>query len=165
VHEPPTDLEQLRETLLEMDDAIRSNYADAVSWHLRLGPIDVRRHVSSNTVFWLYTLVNAVLFASGTVMSFAHSPLRELGIAVTVGAIFALCSFLSQLWGFAVQREQHIIEPLFGNAQITHLRQLLKRRESLARRIAGLDEPAISSSSSAHVDSGRPGGRSGRCSP
>jgi hypothetical protein len=102
----------------EAPDGIADDVASALGeldalmnrWNLALGPVRISRHLNSMSVAWLVVGFNLVLATVGAFMIFAPDPLRSLGIALVVGALFAIGAFIAQVWAAQVAREYILCE-------------------------------------------------------
>ena len=78
------------------------------NWQLRLGPWKaLDRPFGSQSITWIFLCDHRFASGFGARMNLTDRE-RELGIAITFGAIFVFGSFLTQFWAVAVQREHEI---------------------------------------------------------
>jgi hypothetical protein len=57
---------------------------------------------------------------------------KELGVALVVGSIFALASFLGQVWTLQVQAERELKDHLWGAEKRRNPRRLIREYAELA---------------------------------
>jgi hypothetical protein len=90
--------------------------------------------MTSRNWFLLLVSVCIAAFASGAVLALTKGT-KELGVALVVGSIFAISSFLGQVWTVQVQDERRLEAELWGADQRRYLQELLQERDRL------FDEP------------------------
>lgn len=99
-------------------------------WQIVLGKnvIPVRLH--STGFSWIYVGLDIAAFAFGVACIFIGPTWRELGIALIVGAMFAIGTFVGQLLSAQLSIEQHQADLLWRD----------RLTEKYAARLAELDE-------------------------
>jgi hypothetical protein len=93
---------------------------------------------------WFPVLVGGIClltFGCGVGFTFIRG-MKELSVALVVGSIFALASFLGQVWTFQVQAERELGDRLWGADERRHLRQLGREYDQLVDQLDAIDEPA-----------------------
>jgi hypothetical protein len=104
-------------------------------WRLQMGRLQMRRRVGSQTFAKLFASFNIVLFIGGVVLSFNEGTLASLGIAIVVGTLFSVGSFLTEVWSQTVDRESER-----RNEQIREdMTELLRLRRGVVTELRALD--------------------------
>lgn len=94
-------------------------------WRIRLGPLNVRKHVGSQYIARVLLGVIVVSFLAGTLLllfGFRDSNVAALGVSLIVGSIFACASLLTELWSQQFDREQEL-EDLIWSDRYDRLRK------------------------------------------
>jgi hypothetical protein len=90
-------------------------------------------------IFLSYVTFNFVGMIAGIVMILNKGVLRELGIAIVVGSIFAFGSFIAQWWSIEVQQEIDFVGRVSGReAYQQHLGEM---RNEIIEILDGLSSP------------------------
>lgn len=128
--EPMTAVD-LERALAEATDRLRATATRSeelltrlLTWRLRIGPLLLERSVSSGTIAKAFAAWHLVLLGVGVVFTTAWANLRELGIALVVGALFGFGAFIAQVWSMGMTREHDFIRRVFNEDEITELRQV-----------------------------------------
>jgi hypothetical protein len=95
----------------ELRDDLRPN------WHVYLGNIAIPTRLNSTGFSWLYAGLNAFAFAFGIACIFFGGAWRELGIALIVGAMFGMSTFVAQMLSVQLAVEQHQNDLLWRDAR------------------------------------------------
>ncbi|MEU2699527.1 hypothetical protein [Micromonospora aurantiaca (nom. illeg.)] len=128
------DAEAIAARLHEVEQELHEAWEREATWQLHVGPIRVIRVMTSRSWFLVLVSVCVVTFGSGVAFTFGKDT-KELGVALVVGSIFALASFIGQVWTVQVQQERQLDEGLWGSEQRRYLRGLFREREKLAEQI------------------------------
>jgi hypothetical protein len=114
-----SELDRLRKQLAQLDDLIEQQRARRSNWGLglRIGrrPLQYYRHITAVLIFLSYVAFNLIGIIVGAVMILSKGVLRELGVAIVVGSIFAFGSFIAQWWSIEVQQEIDFNSRVYGN--------------------------------------------------
>lgn len=130
------ELDRLRRELKDIEAVLWPSYWALVKgWLGVFGPPTIRRPFSPIFIVQVYALFNILCFAVGARLIFTTGPTRELGIAMVVGSIFAIGSFVAQLFSIAYGRTNEIAQQITGSQKINDLKQLAGRREAIRRQI------------------------------
>jgi hypothetical protein len=87
----------------------------------------------SGMIARMYAFFDLGCFAFGTGLIFVNGVLRELGIAIVVGSIFAFGSLVAQWWTVQTQREIDIRDHMLGGTE--RFEELAEMRRSVIRRL------------------------------
>lgn len=104
------------------------------TWQLQVGKFKVSRIVSSQTVAKSFAGWHVTTFTSGVGLTFLSST-RELGIALVVGSLFAIGSFLSQWWSQVLESERYYMQQMELDDDVTRLKEALTRIKTLDAEI------------------------------
>jgi hypothetical protein len=111
--DPDDAVARLREIERELDEA----WERESTWRLHVGPVRVTRVMTSRSWFLVLVGVCVAAFGSGVVFTLTEDT-KELGVALVVGSIFALSSFLGQVWTVQVQKEGRLRELLRARGRL-----------------------------------------------
>lgn len=128
------------ENELEQLDARMWQVAHARGWQIKLGPLWIRRRIGSQVSAKLYVATNGVLLVAGAVLIFAEGAAADLGIAIVVGAIFAMGSFLGMVWSLTVEKERQSLDLLYGDEIRDQLEKLRAQRNALYTELGNLTD-------------------------
>jgi hypothetical protein len=118
-------LDKAREELLqEFNRALPSH------WNIDLGRFHIPVRLASTGLSWLYVSLDAAAFGFGIACIFLGQSWRELGVALVVGAMFGISTFVGQLLGIQLSVEEHRLDLLWRD-------ELTK---AYAVRLAEIDE-------------------------
>jgi hypothetical protein len=95
----------------ELRDDLRPN------WHVYLGKVAIPARLNAKGFSWLYAGLNAFAFAFGIACIFFGGSWRELGIALIVGAMFGMSTFVAQMLSVQLTVEQHQNDLLWRDAR------------------------------------------------
>jgi len=131
-------VDELRESkstdrLQEIEHELAEAWAAEAEWQLYVGPVRLRRTMSSRSWFLLLVVLCATSFASGAVLTLMGDT-KELGVALVVGAVFATASFLGQVWTVQVQEERKLLMDLRGRERRERFQRILQERQQLIDR-------------------------------
>jgi hypothetical protein len=87
-------LDKAREELLQ-----EFNRALPPHWNIDLGRFHIPIRLASTGLSWLYVALDVAAFAFGIACIFLGQSWRELGVALIVGAMFGISTFVGQLLG------------------------------------------------------------------
>jgi len=90
-------------------------------------------------IFLSYVAFNIAGMIAGIVMILNKGVLRELGIAIVVGSIFAFGSFIEQWWTIEVQQELDFVGRVYGS--VAYQQNLGEMRNEIVKIIDGLSGP------------------------
>jgi hypothetical protein len=78
---------------------------------LKVGPWRFHRNTNAQGVAKLFIALHLVAIIAGAVLIFQRSPMKELGIALVVGGLFAFGTLLSAIWSeiYASEREMSTV--------------------------------------------------------
>ena len=77
------------------------------NWQISLVRFNIPVRLNSTGFSWLYVGIDLAAFVFGIVCIFLGSSWRELGIALIVGAMFGMGTFVGQLLSVQLNNEQH----------------------------------------------------------
>ncbi len=143
--ETASELDRLRKKLAELDELIKQQEARRASWGLglRIGRrrFAYYRRITAAIIFLSYAAFNIAGIIVGVVMVFNKGVLRELGIAIVVGSIFAFGSFIAQWWSIEVQQEIDFSGRVYGSvAYQQYLGEMRNEIVKLLDRLSGSDQ-------------------------
>ena len=102
--------------------------------HRILGPYN------ANQVAGIYRGLLVVFFVTGVVFSVVGSPVRELGVGLVIGSLFAFGAWMSQAWALSRQEEFILSDKLLGKFYQRDLKRCAAQIVDIARRIEELDK-------------------------
>jgi hypothetical protein len=121
---------EIHEVEAELDELVRRLQG---YWSYRLGPLRVAAPLRSTHIFTVFIAFCLAAFIAGVVLTLTG--VNELGVALTVGAIFAGGSFTAQLWTVQATKEIEL-DRLLSRGDVRRLHQLLDRWDDLQGRRA-----------------------------
>ena len=134
--------DRLLSKLKELDDITQeeeAKYVWGVSGRVGHRSLAPRLHISSGIIFICYVAFNIIAFVVGIIMIVNNGVLRELGIAIVVGSLFAFGSFIAQWWTVRVQSEIDFVDRVYGS--IDRQQQLGEMRTAIIKRLDELSGP------------------------
>lgn len=72
-------------------------------------------------------MFNALLWATGAVLTLVGGNVGDLGVAIVVGATFSFSAFLTEVWSQGMNRQ--------AEANKSHLEQLNEQRTDVLRQL------------------------------
>jgi hypothetical protein len=99
-------------------------------WNIDLGKLHLPVRLASTGLSWLYVGLDIVAFALGVASIFLGGSWRDLGIALIVGAMFGISTFVGQLLAIQLSVEEHQLDLLWRDAVVM----------KYAARLAEIDE-------------------------
>lgn len=88
------------------------------NWQIYLGKMSIPVRLNSTGFSWLYVGINVFAFAFGIACIFLGASWRELGIALIVGAMFGMGTFVGQLLSVQLGVEEHQQDLLWRDALV-----------------------------------------------
>jgi hypothetical protein len=85
-------------------------------WNIDFGGLHLPVRLASTGLSWLYVGADLALLAFGVACIFIGQSWRELGIALIVGAMFGLSTFVGQLLAVQLTVEEHRLDLLWRDA-------------------------------------------------
>jgi hypothetical protein len=101
-------------------------------WNIDFGKFKIPVPLASTGLSWLYVGLDIVAFIFGIACIFLGHAWRELGIALIVGAMFGISTFVGQLLAIQLYTEEHQIDLLWRDTLT----------QKYADRLAKIDEQA-----------------------
>jgi hypothetical protein len=118
-------LDKAREDLLrEFGQTIRPH------WKVDFGRFHLPVRLASTGLSWLYIGLDTAAFAFGVACVFLGRSWRELGIALIVGAMFGISTFVGQILATQLSVEEHRLDLLWRD----------NLTKTYAARLAEIDE-------------------------
>jgi hypothetical protein len=115
---------------------------------LRLGRLQFQRNINAQDAAKAFVAFHLMTIIAGSILIFQPSPMKELGIALVVGGLFAFGTFLSSIWEKVYDAEQALYEdaPSRRNSRssidieelISLLEELREHRRNLTRQPAAI---------------------------
>jgi hypothetical protein len=123
--------------LAEIDEELETLIEEAHGWQVNLGRLSVRSSLSQQTLFLLFVGFHLATSLGGAALILKGSGrAADLGIALLVGALFGLGTFMAEVWGRTVDKTAWIREIAYGERTREHFRELIARREAILERQA-----------------------------
>jgi hypothetical protein len=85
-------------------------------WNIDFGKLQIPVPLASTGLSWVYVGLDMIAFGFGIACIFIGSSWRELGIALVVGAMFGISTFVGQLLAVQLSAEEHQIDLLWRDA-------------------------------------------------
>lgn len=149
MNENASELDRLRNKLAQLDELIRQQEAKRSNWGigLRVGQkrLEYRKQITAAHIFLSYVAFNVSGIIVGIVMIINKGAVRELGIAIIVGSIFAFGSFIAQWWSIEVQQEIDFVGRVYGG--VAYQQRLGEMRNEIIELLDGLSSPDKTASS------------------
>jgi hypothetical protein len=79
---------------------------------------------------------------TGVGFIFLKGTFQALGIALVVGSVFSLGTFMAQWWNHAWQRQNDVLDHARGDERYVKLRRLVKEEDKLHEKLNSLPEPS-----------------------
>jgi hypothetical protein len=147
--ESAPELDRLRNKLAQLDELIRQQEARRSNWGigLRVGRkrLGYCKRITAAHIFLSYAAFNIAGIIIGIVMIIDKGVVRELGIAIVVGSIFAFGSFIAQWWSIEVQQEIDFIGRVYGG--VAYQQRLGETRNEITELLDRLSGPNKTASS------------------
>ena len=109
-------------------------------WQIPDSRFQIPVPLASKGFAWLYVGLDTALFAFGIVCIFLGHSWRELGIALIVGAMFGMSTFVGQVLAFQQNVEQHQHDLLWRDALTQKYAARLAEIEEQMRALADESE-------------------------
>jgi hypothetical protein len=129
---------------VELSEAYNRFYAELNSvtpqwgyWTKRgriLGPYD------AGQVAGIYRGLLVVFFVTGVVLSVVGASVRELGVGLVIGSLFAFGAWMSQAWALSRQEEFILSDKLLGKLYHRDLKHYAAQIQDITRRLEELDK-------------------------
>jgi hypothetical protein len=101
------------------------------------------KRITAARIFLSYVAFNIAGIIIGIVMIVNKGVVRELGIAIVVGSIFAFGSFIAQWWSIEVQQEIDFVGRVYGGvAYQQHIGEMRNEIIELLEGLSGSGETA-----------------------
>jgi hypothetical protein len=97
----------------------------SMRWGMATGPRWLYM-VNPSRISTLYWIFLAGCFAAGIVLPLLKGTLSNLGVSLIVGSLFAGGALIGQVWGFAFQERQSLLEKALGDERTKDLENLGK---------------------------------------
>jgi hypothetical protein len=100
--------EQVQALRIARDELLRALNSDVKPhWNIDFGKFHIPVPLASTGLSWLYVGLDTVAFGFGIACIFLGGAWRELGIALIVGAMFGMSTFVGQLLTVQLEVEEH----------------------------------------------------------
>jgi hypothetical protein len=141
MNESPSKREGLLRELEELDARIQQE-RDSYKWGVgaRIGHRHLQLYlpVRSGLIFAVYIIFNTAVLAAGIALILGKGVLKDLGVAMVVGALFAFGSFAAQWWTVQVQFERDVDDRIYGS--IGEQQHLGEMRTRILRKLNQLSQ-------------------------
>jgi hypothetical protein len=126
---------KLAEIESQLDEAVA---VKALTWHIGVRKRAIRLRVTSENIALAYAVVCLGALAAGIAFTLSTGT-KELGVALVVGAIFAIASFMAQWWAVAATQQQEILDDTYDRGIRERLRKLAQERQEIIDSLVAMD--------------------------
>ncbi|MEU6646759.1 hypothetical protein ABZ863_30040 [Saccharomonospora sp. NPDC046836] len=117
--------------LLVERDRIVARYNEINSaihtWGIKIGPWRWVRPVHTGAISIIFALWHLSAFATGVLITILWEGGKELGVALVVGALFGVGSFLSQMWSQGMDRQREFVQRVEFEDELSEMRGLIRK--------------------------------------
>jgi len=135
-----TERAELLEIRKKYGKILKKFHKEYRTWRLSLGPIRVKAALSSQHIALIFAFWHAFAGAAGILVFIFWQAGRPLGIALVVGSLFGMGSFVSQVWSQAMNKERDLHNKLWQEEQMEFVRELMTEVNDIDERLAKLNE-------------------------
>ncbi|MFE0023620.1 hypothetical protein [Amycolatopsis sp. NPDC059021] len=104
-------------------------------WNISIGPWRLTKSVGTVHIAIIAILWHLTALVAG-VASLTFWDAKEFSIALIVGSLFGIGSFLSQVWAQGMAREREFIHKVANEHELSDLRILLERLNQVEAKLA-----------------------------
>ncbi|WP_336159923.1 hypothetical protein [Amycolatopsis sp. VC5-11] len=108
---------------------------ELTGWNLSLGPIQISRALGTNHIFIIFAAWHIVALGAGIGILLLWRSGTELGIALTVGALFGIGSFISQVWSQGMDTEREFLHKTENVDAMERLAIVSKQMRDIEKRL------------------------------
>lgn len=126
----------------QLDETVRrisTLVSQFTTWNLYIGGRPIRRRMSTSDIAKIFAAWHIVALLAGIMVSIFWVDDKGLGVALVVGSLFGIGSFLSQFWSQAMDRERDFVRANLHAAELDELRRLALQARDLEDEIAQSD--------------------------
>lgn len=105
----------------------REIYRGIHTWGLTIGRWHWTRVVGNSGISIIFAVWHLAAFCAGAIITIFWDSGKELGVALVVGALFGVGSFLSQMWSQGMDRNREFIQKIELESDLLEMRDLIKR--------------------------------------
>ncbi|WP_116200505.1 hypothetical protein [Amycolatopsis circi] len=107
---------------------------ELTAWNFSVGRISLSRSVGTVQIFGIFVVWHTLALCAGITLIALKSG-AELGIALTVGSLFGIGSFISQVWSQGMDREREFIHKVEGADALERLAIVSKQMRDIEKRL------------------------------
>jgi ribosomal protein S13 len=111
-------------------------YGDFKTWGIGIGRLRIQARVGTNTIALVFLLWHILAGIAGVTITIIWKDNKELGVALIVGSLFGVGSFMSQFWSQAMDYQREFIDRVLHEDDVNRLRDTLDDLVKIDRELS-----------------------------
>jgi hypothetical protein len=109
-------------------------YRNFSTWSIGIGKLKISASVGTQAIAVAFVAWHVLAAVAGIVLTIIWKE-KELGVALIVGALFGIGSFMAQFWSQAMDTQREFIEKVLHEDDVNELRATIDRLMAIEREI------------------------------